>query len=476
MTLFKKTKIIATISDQRCDVDFLQKLYDNGMDVVRLNTAHQNHEQALKVINNVRAVSEKIAILLDTKGPEIRTNALEKEWIVKRGDLVKIKGMPDVPCDEFCIHLSYEGFVNDVKIGSKILIDDGVLELIAKERKSDYLICEVQNNGKIQGHKSVNIPSALIKLPALTMKDMEFIKFAAQQNLDFIAHSFVRKPEDVIAVQSILDAMKSPIKIIAKIENKEGVENLDAILEHVYGIMVARGDLAIEISAQKLPVVQKEMVKKCIENRKPVIVATQMLHTMIENPRPTRAEVNDIANAIFEGTDAIMLSGETAYGKYPLESVKMMSSIAKEVEESLPGIWDMSPKVISTPKAAFVVKAAVEATINLPIKSIIADTLSGNTVRGLAAYRGKRLIYAQCYSKETMRILALSFGVYADYINIDEDHDEFLKTALSNLIDHASYQKEDMVVVVAGNFGKTGGTSLIEIGSIKELNRLIDKK
>ena len=476
MTLFKKTKIIATISDQRCDVDFLQKLYDNGMDVVRLNTAHQNHEQALKVINNVRAVSEKIAILLDTKGPEIRTNALEKEWIVKRGDLVKIKGMPDVPCDEFCIHLSYEGFVNDVKIGSKILIDDGVLELIAKERKSDYLICEVQNNGKIQGHKSVNIPSALIKLPALTMKDMEFIKFAAQQNLDFIAHSFVRKPEDVIAVQSILDAMKSPIKIIAKIENKEGVENLDAILEHVYGIMVARGDLAIEISAQKLPVVQKEMVKKCIENRKPVIVATQMLHTMIENPRPTRAEVNDIANAIFEGTDAIMLSGETAYGKYPIESVKMMSSIAKEVEESLPGIWDMSPKVISTPKAAFVVKAAVEATVNLPIKSIIADTLSGNTVRGLAAYRGKRLIYAQCYSKETMRILALSFGVYADYINIDEDHDEFLKTALSNLIDHASYQKEDMVVVVAGNFGKTGGTSLIEIGSIKELNRLIDKK
>jgi len=476
MTLFKKTKIIATISDQRCDVDFLQKLYDNGMDVVRLNTAHQNHEQALKVINNVRAVSEKIAILLDTKGPEIRTNALEKEWIVKRGDLVKIKGMPDVPCDEFCIHLSYEGFVNDVKIGSKILIDDGVLELIAKERKSDYLICEVQNNGKIQGHKSVNIPSALIKLPALTMKDMEFIKFAAQQNLDFIAHSFVRKPEDVIAVQSILDAMKSPIKIIAKIENKEGVENLDAILEHVYGIMVARGDLAIEISAQKLPVVQKEMVKKCIENRKPVIVATQMLHTMIENPRPTRAEVNDIANAIFEGTDAIMLSGETAYGKYPLESVKMMSSIAKEVEESLPGIWDMSPKVISTPKAAFVVKAAVEATINLPIKSIIADTLSGNTVRGLAAYRGKRLIYAQCYSKETMRILALSFGVYADYINIDEDHDEFLKTALSNLIDHASYQEEDMVVVVAGNFGKTGGTSLIEIGSIEELNRLIDKK
>ena len=475
MTLFKKTKIVATISDKRCDVDFLRRLYKKGMNVVRLNTAHQNHEQALKVINNVREVSDKIAILLDTKGPEIRTNEMKEEWKVKRGDIVRMKGMPGVACEKSCIHLSYEGFVDDVKIGSKILIDDGVLELIANERKGDYLMCEVQNDGKIQGHKSVNIPSALIKLPALTMKDMEFIKFAAKHNLDFIAHSFVRKPEDVIAVQSILDIMESPIKIIAKIENNEGVENIDNILNHVYGIMVARGDLAIEISAQKLPVVQKTIVKKCVEARKPVIVATQMLHTMIENPRPTRAEVNDIANAIFEGADAIMLSGETAYGNYPEESVEMMSSIAKEVEKSLPGYWDMEPKVISTPKAAFVVKAAVEATLNLPIKTIIADTLSGNTVRGLAAYRGKKLIYAQCYSKQTMRALALSFGVYADYIVAEDDHDEFLKQALDNLVEHASLQKEDMVVVVAGNFGKTGGTSLIEIGSIMELRKLINK-
>ena len=475
MNLLKKTKIVATISDKRCDIEFIRELYQNGMDVVRLNTAHQNHEQALKVIKNVRAVSDKIAILLDTKGPEIRTNSLDKEWIVKPGDLIKTMGKAGVPCGDEYIYLSYKSFVDDIQIGSKVLIDDGILELIVKARKEDYLICEVQNKGKIQGHKSVNIPSALIKLPALTEKDMDFIKFAAQHNLDFIAHSFVRKPADVIAVQSILDAMNSPIKIIAKIGNKEGVENIDAIIKQVYGIMVARGDLAIEISAQKLPVVQKEIIKKCVEARKPVIVATQMLHTMIENPRPTRAEVNDIANAIFEGTDAVMLSGETAYGNYPLESVKMMSSIAREVEKSLPAIIDMPPKVISSAKAAFVVKAAVEATVNLPIKTIIADTFSGNTVRGLAAYRGKQLINAQCYSQETMRFLALSYGVYADFINVDENHDEFLKQALDNLTNKASFGEDDLVVVVAGNFGKTGGTSLMEIGSIKELNRLIDK-
>lgn len=472
----KKTKIVATISDKKCDIAFIQELYDKGMNVVRLNTAHQNHEEALKVIHNVRAVSDKIAILLDTKGPEIRTNEMDEDMVVKIGDLVKMTGLPNVKSTQDCIHLSYANFAKDVNIGSKILIDDGILELIAISEEDGCLICEVRNNGRIQGRKSVNIPSALIKLPALTKKDMDFIRFAAEQKLDFIAHSFVRKAADVIAVQSILDAMESPIKIIAKIENKEGVENLDEILQHVYGIMVARGDLAIEISAQKLPVVQKEMVRKCVEARKPVIVATQMLHTMIENPRPTRAEVNDIANAIFEGSDAIMLSGETAYGKYPVESVEMMSSIALEVEKSLPDFWDMPTKVISSRKAAFMVKAAVEATVNLPIRSIIADTNSGNTVRGLAAFRGKKLVYAQCYSKETMRVLALSYGVYAEYMTVNENHTEFIKLALDNLIANEGYVENDMVVVVAGSFGKSGGTSLLEIGKVKQLLKFIGEK
>ena len=304
---------------------------------------------------------------------------------------------------------------------------------------------------------------------------MDFIRFAAEEHLDFIAHSFVRKAEDVIAVQSILDAMDSPIKIIAKIENEEGVENLNEILEHVYGIMVARGDLAIEISAQKLPAVQKMIINKCLEERKPVIVATQMLHSMIENPRPTRAEVSDVANAIYDGADAIMLSGETAYGKYPLESVQMMNSIALEVEKDITGFLDLEPKVISNPKGAFMVKAAVEATANLPVKVIIADTSSGNTVRGISAYRGPTYIYAQCYSKQTMRLLALSYGVYADYIEIQEMHDEFLEQALINLSEHRILKDDELAVVVAGNFGRSGGASLMEIGTYAELKDFITK-
>ena len=262
---------------------------------------------------------------------------------------------------------------------------------------------------------------------------------------------------------------------IAKIENKEGVENIDEILDHVYGVMVARGDLAIEISEQKLPVVQKNLIKKCIVARKPVIVATQMLHTMIENPRPTRAEVNDIASAIFEGTDAIMLSGETAYGKYPLEAVQMMNSISLEVEDSLPLFRDLDIKLLSTRKAAYMVKAAVEASVTLPIKAIICDTYSGNTVRGLAAFRSKPKIYAQCYTKETMRILALSYGVYCDYITESEDHTEFIRQALENLKQKKNYSESNMVAFVAGSFGRDAGASFLQIGRIEQLLSLIGK-
>ncbi len=473
INMIKKTKIVATISDKKCDVAFIKELFDNGMNVVRLNTAHQTHEDALKVITNVRKVSEKIAILLDTKGPEIRTNNMKEDKIVKRGDIVMFRG--DVNKESFgdCICVSYKNFVNDIEVGSKILIDDGVLELKAIDIKGDSLVCEVQNDGKIQGRKSVNIPSAYIKLPALTKKDMDFIYFAAEQNLDFIAHSFVRKADDVIAVQSILDAMGSPIKIIAKIENQEGVENIDSILNHAYGIMVARGDLAIEISEQKLPIVQRKLVDKCVSARKPVIVATQMLHTMIENPRPTRAEVNDVATAVYQGADAVMLSGETAYGKFPVESVKMMSSICKEVEEIIPKMRDMETKVLSTNKAAFMVKAAVEATVSLPISSIIADTYSGNTVLGLAAYRASVPVYAQCYIPHIMRVLALSFGVECDLIKESSEHAVFVQQALKNLETKEGYFDRELVAFVAGNYGKDAGASFLEVGRVDQLKRFV---
>lgn len=365
--------------------------------------------------------------------------------------------------------MSYPGIFTDVPVGSQILLDDGDLEMIVLDKKEECLVCEVKNAGWIKGRKSVNIPSVQINLPAITQKDIGFINFAAQHNVDFIAHSFVRKAADIIAVQSILDSVGSHIKIIAKIENKEGVDNIDSILDYAYGVMVARGDLALEISPEKLPMVQKDLVAKCNERRKPVIVATQMLHTMIENPRPTRAEVNDIANAILEGTDALMLSGETAYGKYPLESVKMMTAIALEVEKSLPAFVEMPKRVLSSEVGWFLVYAAVNASKDLPIKAIVADTTSGTTVRALAAYRCHIPIKAQCYSMETVRMLALSYGVYAHYMQPKERHHEFAKEALQKLLDLGGYKKDDLVLLIAGSFGRKSGTTFIEIGEIDNL-------
>ncbi|MCK5856973.1 MAG: pyruvate kinase [Bacteroidales bacterium] len=470
--MYKKTKIVATISDRRCDVDFIQELFENGMNVVRLNTAHQSHDEALKVIKNVRKVSDKIAILLDTKGPEIRTNDQDEDLEVKVGDIIYVKGAPDEKSTPDCINMSYINFVEDVKVGAKILIDDGILEMSVVAREGDRLKCEVMNKGYIQGHKSVNIPSAMIKLPALTRKDIKFINFAVEHNLDFIAHSFVRKASDVIAVQAILDSHQSNMKIIAKIENEEGVHNIDEILEQTYGVMVARGDLAVEISSQRLPAVQRMLVKKCVEARKPVIVATQMLHSMIENPRPTRAEVNDIANAIYEGTDALMLSGETAYGQYPVEAIKMMSAIAHEIELTLPDYRDIPSIVVSTPTSSVLIKSAVEASAKLPTSAIIADTTSGNTVRGLAAYRAKTPIYAHCYRDDTVRFLALSFGVFAEYSKPGKNHLSFIRKSLQSVVKRKDITHSDEVIIISGSFGKGNGASFIEVGEIDQLMEL----
>ena len=331
------------------------------------------------------------------------------------------------------------------------------------------MFCKVLNDGFIESHKSVNVPSIQINLPALSQKDIDYINFAIDHDLDFIAHSFVRKKEDVIAVKRILESRNSTIKIIAKIENQEGVNNLDSILDNAYGIMVARGDLAIEIPAASIPRIQKHIIDTCIVRRKPVIIATQMLHSMINNPRPTRAEISDVANAVYDGTDALMLSGETAYGKYPVESVQMMSDIAKEVEENTNTYRELNSFTISTPISAFLVKSAVMAGNELPIKAIIADTTSGRTVRALAAFRGKNPVYAQCYSMQTMRKLMLSYGVHVDYMEPQKSSHEFIQRALKNYSKKKIFQKENLILVIAGNFNRAKGANFIEIGTVSDL-------
>lgn len=466
----KKTKIIATISDRKCDIEFLSSLYNAGMNIVRLNTAHQTPKQAEKVIQNVRAVSEKIAILIDTKGPEIRTSNFAEPIKLLKGDIISIDGTNNNVASSKKFSVNYSKFVEDLTIGNRILIDDGAIAFTVIQKDINELICRVENDGLVEKNKSVNTPSVEIQLPSLSEKDLIFIDVAIDNDVDFIAHSFVRRKEDLLVIQKILDAKNSRVKLIAKIENKEGVDNIDEILEHAYGIMVARGDLAIEIPQIKIPVIQKQLTEKCINKRKPVIIATQMLHTMINNPRPTRAEVSDIANAVYDGTDAMMLSGETAYGDYPLESVKVMSDIAREIEATRKdGFNDIPAVIINTEISAFLAKSSVIASRELATKAIIADSIGGRTIRSLAAYRSDNIIYAMCYDKRVVRELALSYGVQAEFIEHMTNSDEFILQSLNLLQEKSLLKSTDMVVILAGNFGPSNGPSFIEISSVENL-------
>lgn len=464
-----KTKIVATISDKHADVDFIQSLYNEGMSVIRLNTAHQTPDQTIKIVENAREVSEKIALLLDTKGPELRTTASSNELSVNKGDTLYVVGNPDKESEGDRLYVNYSNLAGDVPEGSELLIDDGDISLTVQEIKENALVCRVNNAGVIKSRKSINVPKVKLNLPCITEKDHDYILFAIEQDIDFIAHSFVRSKEDVLAVQTILDEHDSDIKIIAKIENQEGVDNIDEILDYAYGIMVARGDLGIEIPYEKIPGIQKYLVNKCIERRRPVIIATQMLHSMIENPRPTRAEVTDIASAIYGQADAVMLSGETAFGRYPIESVRTMARVAKEVEDSKEPFYDTPTFVINNKVTAYLCKSAVKASIRLNAEAVIADTTSGRTIRSISAYRGKTFVYAQCYSKRTMRELQLSYGICTDYMKPRETSHEFLKHAITNLKKTHHFCDTDLVVVVAGNFGRSAGASYIEIGSLENL-------
>ncbi len=467
--MLKKTKIVATISDEKCDVEFIRELFEAGMNVVRLNTAHQNTEEAKKVIDIVRAVSNRIAILIDTKGPEIRTSAFGEELTVNTGDTVKVYGNPKGQTGNGVLYVSYPNITRDISKGDYLLIDDGEIELRVVENEDDHLECQSTCCGTIKFRKSVNIPNAKINLPSLTAKDINFIEFAIKNDVDFIAHSFVRTKQDVLDIKEIINRHNSKIKIIAKIENQQGVDNIEEILDHTYGIMVARGDLGIEIPAEKVPNIQRYLINKCIESKKPVIIATQMLHSMIDHPRPTRAEINDIASAMYQRADAVMLSGETAYGQYPVDAVKTMTRVAYEVERELDTDPNITLARIHNKITATLARNAVWACNSLPIKAIIVDTMSGRTGRYLSAFRGKVPIYAMCYNETIMRQLALSFGVMASHMELIDSRDSFLSDAISKLVENNKITTDDMVLVIGGSFGPSNGASFLEIGEVKNL-------
>lgn len=471
----KRTKIVCTLGPASDKEEILTQLVENGLNVCRFNFSHGSHEEHKGRLDLAKKVREKlnqpVALLLDTKGPEIRTGNFDQpEVLLKEGQKFTITMKEVMGTKEICT-VSYKDLANDVQAGNTILIDDGLVGLRVQEVNGDNIVCVVENSGIVKNHKGVNVPGVKINLPAITPKDRSDIEFGISQGIDYIAASFVRKASDVLAIREILEENNATdIQIISKIENQEGVDNLDEILKVSDGIMVARGDLGVEIPTEEIPIVQKMMIKKCNELAKPVITATQMLDSMIRNPRPTRAEVTDVANAIYDGTDAIMLSGETAAGKYPVEAVKTMAIIAKRTEETLDydAILKENGKNNNTVTDA-ISHATCTTAVDLNASSIITSTSSGYTARMVSKFRPKCPIIATTNDEKIMRRLALTWGVYSIKSSEAGNTDEVIENSIEAAKEANYINNGELVVITAGvPVGVSGTTNLIKVHVISE--------
>ena len=476
--MLKKTKVVCTIGPASESEEMLEKLMLAGMNVARLNFSHGTHPEHQVRIDRIRKVANKlglpIALMLDTKGPEIRLGDFKDGQIeVEIGDTFTLTTR-DLLGDKTIVSVSHHGLASDVKVGDLILIDDGLIELEVKEIKDGTdIICRVNNSGQMSNHKGVNVPNVKISLPAITEKDRDDILFGIENQVDFLAASFVRKKEDVFEIRRILeDNHGEYIQIIPKIENQEGIDNIDEIIRASDGLMIARGDLGVEVPPQEIPLAQKMLIKKCYIAGKPVITATQMLDSMIRNPRPTRAEVTDVANAIIDGTSAIMLSGETAAGKYPEEAVKMMTSIARRVEESLDYdlMLDESVSLLENTTTNSISKSACVVARDLEAAAIVAATTSGATARALSKYRPKTKILAVTPCEKTVRKMALSWGVEPLLIPDFTSTDDLVNESLDLLVQAGMLEEGDLTVVTAGvPVGLSGSTNLLKVQTIATL-------
>lgn len=469
----RRTKIVCTLGPATDDIDLLRRIAQN-MDIARLNFSHGSHEEHLKRINDIKKVRDEIkkplAILLDTKGPEIRLKTFKEGRAFLEEGKKFILTTRDIEGNEKEAGVTYEYFSEDVTKGDTVLLDDGLIQLKVEQVIGEDVICTIINGGEISDNKSVNLPGISARLPAVTPKDTEDILFGIRHGIDFIAASFSRKAEDILDIKRILEENKGAyIKIIAKIENREGVKNLDSIIEVSDGIMVARGDLGVEIPAEEVPLLQKEMIRKCNRVGKPVITATQMLDSMMRNPRPTRAEVADVANAILDGTDAIMLSGETAAGKHPIEAVATMARIADKVEEA----YDFGKEINKTAERGnnTVTNAVSHATCStaqdLGAAAIITATQSGHTARMVSKYRPKSPIVGATPDERVMRQLNLTWGVYPVLSEQEDNTDDTLEASVKAALERGYINEGDLVVITAGvPAAVTGTTNLIRVHTV----------
>ncbi|AZR74623.1 pyruvate kinase [Anoxybacter fermentans] len=465
----RRTKIVCTIGPASESKEVLKELIKAGMNVARLNFSHGSHEEHGRRIKRIREAAKElgvnVAIMLDTKGPEIRSGILKEDKV----ELVKgqklILTTEEIEGDANRVSVSYKNLPNDLYEGARILVDDGLIELKVEKIYENEIHTVVINGGILGSRKSINLPGVKINLPALTQKDIDDLKFGIEQGVDFIAASFVRKAADVLEIRRILEEAGADIHIISKIENAEGVENIDEIIKVSDGIMVARGDLGVEIPAEQVPIVQKMIIRKCNKAGKPVITATQMLDSMIRNPRPTRAEASDVANAIFDGTDATMLSGETAAGSYPVEAVKMMARIAERTESSLSfeeilANFD-TPEATTTDAISY---ATCNIALDLGAAAIITSTRSGYTARAVSKYRPKSPIIAATPNESVLRKLLLAFGVYPILVPETSTTDEMIEVSVNGALEQGLINEGDLVVITAGTpVGVPGTTNLLKV-------------
>lgn len=471
----RKTKMICTIGPASESPEVLSKIIEAGMNASRHNFSHGDHAEHAGRINLVKELAKKynkeIAIMLDTKGPEIRTGKFEPKKVeLKAGDNFVIYAGEEVIGDTTKCTVTYEGLANDVKAGDTILIDDGLVGLKVESIDGKKINCKVMNTGFVGTHKGVNVPGVSIKLPALTEKDISDLKFGCEIGVNLVAASFIRKAADVEAIRKVLvENGGEHIQIFSKIENQEGVDNIDAIIEASDGIMVARGDLGVEIPMEKLPAVQKMIIGKCNEAGKPVITATQMLDSMIRNPRPTRAEVSDVANAIYDGTDAIMLSGESANGDWPVEAVETMAKIAVEAENQLHYEIATSKAKKHIPAIAGVIsRAAANAAFELQASAIISSTQSGATAGRLSQCRPDCPIVAVTPDEKVAKKLALFFGVYPVVSGKMQSTDHMMEESVKVAETNGFVKKGDTVVIAAGvPVDKIGATNLLRVSVVE---------
>ncbi|WP_153464758.1 pyruvate kinase [Sediminibacillus terrae] len=475
----RKTKIVSTIGPASESVEMLTKLMEAGMNVARLNFSHGDFEEHGQRIKNIREAAEKtgktVAILLDTKGPEIRTGTLNGgEAQLTKGDTVYVS-MEDIEGSAERISVTYPDLINDVHVGSKLLLDDGLIELEVQEilKEKNELKTKALNSGLLKNKKGVNVPNVSVNLPGMTEKDANDIEFGIEQGVDFIAASFVRRATDVLEIRDLLEKHDAGhIQIIPKIENQEGVDNLDHILQVSDGLMVARGDLGVEIPPEEVPLVQKDMIRKCNTAGKPVITATQMLDSMQRNPRPTRAEASDVANAIFDGSDAIMLSGETAAGDYPAEAVQTMSNIAMKAETAIDhkAILDLRSKNSDMTITDAISQSVNHSAMNLEVDAILTPTVSGHTARMISKYRPKAPIIAVTFDERIERRLALVWGVQTIVGQLAHSTDDVLDVAIDRGINSGMLQRGNRVIITAGvPVGESGTTNLMKVHVIGDV-------